>query len=138
MNVKRFAIACVVVYLVNQVLGFLVHGLWLDPVYQAHAGVFRTPEEIQGLYWVMLVTSAVFTVGFCYIFVRGYENRGVMEGIRYGALIGIFFSVPQAYDSYAVYPIQYALALKWFLSGVAMCIVYGIVVALIYREPQTA
>jgi len=51
------------------------------------------------------------------------EGKGLAEGARYGVIIGLFFGISQAYDSYVIYPIPYSLALKWFLSGLAYCVV---------------
>ena len=58
------------------------------------------------------------------------------EGARYGAIIGLFFGISQSYDSYVIYPIPYSLALKWFLSGLAVCVVLGIVAAAVYKPAK--
>lgn len=134
MNWKRLLIAFVVIYVVAQALGFLVHSIWLAPVYGSLAEVWRPEAELLSKQWIMLVTSAVFCFFFCYIFAKGYEDKGWQEGLRFGAVIGIFVGVPAAYDPYAIYPIPYSLALKWFLSGFALCLVLGVLAALIYRR----
>jgi len=136
MNIKRFLLAFVAVYVVYQVLGFLIHGMWLDPVYQSIADVFRPRAQMDSMMWVMFVTSAVLVLMFCYIFTRGYEGRGVGEGARYGLYMGLFFSVAQAFDSYVIYPLPYHLVLKWFLSGMVVFIVMGIVLALVYKPAE--
>ena len=74
---------------------------------------------------------------FCFIFTIGYRNRGVGEGIRYGIYMGLFFAVMQAFDPWVIYPLPLGLALNWFLSSMAMFIVMGIILALIYK-PKTA
>jgi len=35
-----------------------------------------------------------------------------------------------------IYPIPYSLALKWFLSGLAVCVVLGIVAAAVYKPAK--
>lgn len=134
MNTKRFALSCLAVYVVYQILGYLIHQVWLAPTYQQLAHIWRPESELSSKMWIMFVTSAVWTVMFVYIFVKGYEARGLMEGVRYGAIIGIFFAIPQAYDNYAILPIPYSLALRWFLSGLAGSLVLGVIVAAIYRR----
>jgi hypothetical protein len=42
----------------------------------------------------------------------------------------------QAYNIYAMFPIPYDLALKWFLAGLAGCVLLGIVAAGIYRPAR--
>ncbi len=133
MNVKRFAAACVAVYVVHQVCEFLVHVVWLGGTYKDLAHVWRPEDELMSLYWVMYVSNIFYAVVFCFIFVRGYENRGIAEGVRYGALVGLLMSIPMAFASYSIYPIPFSLAVKWLLSGIAIAIVEGIVVASIYR-----
>lgn len=69
-------------YVVYQLCGFLIHGLWLEPVYQEYADVFGAEEKMDALTWVLLVTSAVLTSMFCYIFSRGHENCGTASTRR--------------------------------------------------------
>lgn len=134
MNWKRVLIAFVAVYVVYQVLALLVHRIWLEATYLALADVWRPQDELLSKQWIMFVTSAVFCFFFCYIFARGYEGKGWQEGARYGAIIGLFYSIPVAYDAYVIYPIPYRLALHWFLSGFAICVVVGVVAALVYKR----
>jgi len=132
----KLLIASVAVYVVMQVCNFLVHGLWLAPTYASLPDVWRPQAEMQSKMWIMFVTGAFFSFFFCYVFARGYEGKGLAEGARYGAIIGLFFGISQAYDSYVIYPIPYSLALKWFLSGLAVCVVLGIVAAAVYRPAK--
>jgi hypothetical protein len=136
MNVKRFWLACLAAYVVLQILGFLIHQLWLGSTYMALSEVWRPQAEMMSKMWVMYITAAVWTICFCYIFVRGYENKGIMEGLRYGVIIGLFYSLVQSYDSYVIYPIPYSLALQWFLSGLVVSIILGVIVALIYKPAE--
>ena len=134
MNTKRFWMAFVAAYLVYQVLGFLIHVVWLDSDYQELAAIFRPKEQMDQMMWITFITSAVMTLMFCYIFTRGYENRGIGEGVRYGLYMGLFFMTMQAYDSYVFYPLPYHLALKWFVAGMLVFIAMGSVVSLVYKN----
>ena len=133
MNWKRFWIGFLVVYVAYQVLGILTHEVWLGETYGSLAEVWRPETELVAKRWIFFVTSAVFTFFFCYIFVQGCERKGWAEGARYGAIIGLFYAIPQAYESYALLPIPYSLALKWFLSGLVGSIILGVVFAAVYR-----
>jgi len=133
MNTKKFWLAFVATYVVYQVFGFLTHQVWLLPVYQEIAEVFRPKEQMDSMAWIFFVTSAIVVWVFCFVFTRGYEGRGVGEGVRYGLLMGLFLMVIQAWDSFVIYPLPYHLILKWFVSGMVMFIVMGITVAMIYK-----
>ncbi|HLT90999.1 MAG TPA: hypothetical protein VKZ85_08655 [Woeseiaceae bacterium] len=138
---KTFWVAFVVVYVVLQVIGFLVHAVWLDDTYAAlHGTVFRSEEEFSGMMWMMFVSSIVLVFLFCYIFTRGYEGRGIGEGIRYGLLLGVFFSVPMSLDAYVAYPLPLDLVITWFVTGLVNFVIGGILLSLIYKPtaPATA
>ena len=136
MNTKRFWMAFVAAYVVNQVLGFLIHGIWLDPVYQGMQDVFRPQEQMQPMMGILMFTAAVATLMFCFVFTRGYENRGIGEGVRYGLYMGIFLSIVTSIDPHVIYPVPLDLTIKWFISSVVTFVVMGVVVALIYKPPE--
>ena len=122
-----------VLYVLAQVLGYLMHQVWLTPVYDELAAVFRPKAEMDQMMWIFFATSAVWVLVFTYIFVRGREGKGIMEGVRYGALMGLFYNLTIAYDSYVIYPLPSSLALKWFLGGIAISIILGVVASLVYK-----
>lgn len=133
---KKLLIAFVAVYVVGQVLNYLIHQVWLAPIYASLAALWRPEAEMMSKMWIMFVTAAFFSFFFCYVFARGYEGKGLAEGARYGAIIGLFFGISNAYDQYVVYPIPYGLAMKWFLSTLAFCVVIGIVAAALYKPAK--
>jgi len=91
---------------------------------------------MQSKIWIIFVTDAFWSFFFCYIFAQGYEGKVLVEGARYGAIIGLFFAMSQFYNIYVIFPIPCSLTLKWFLSGLAASVVLGIVVAAIYRPAE--
>ncbi len=131
MNIKRWLIASIVVYIVMGLTEYIVHGIILMGTYEATASVWRPMEEIKG--WIGFVTGAIFSLIFVYIFIKGYEGKGIMEGARYGLWIGLMFTIPNAYGFYSVLPIPYSLALMWWIFGTVQIVIYGIVAAAIYR-----
>jgi hypothetical protein len=130
---KRFWMAFAACYVVGQGLSFAINGVLLAPSYEALAHVWRPEADMQAKMWIFFVTSFIGIFLFCYIFTKGYENKGLMEGLRYGALIGLFVTIPMAYDSYVIYPLPYTMALKWFLTGMVFWVALGAVLALVYK-----
>ena len=53
------------------------------------------------------------TVFFSSYLFQGYENKGIMENIRYGFYVGMIVSSGFAFGSYASFPIPHMLALHW-------------------------
>jgi hypothetical protein len=87
--------------------------------------------------WIMWVMYLVWAFFFTFIFVKGYENKGILEGVKFGIYIGLFYSLASAYGSYAVYPIPYSLAFQWFVFGLVQAVIFGIAVAIIYKPKPT-
>jgi hypothetical protein len=133
MNVKRFVYASTLVFLLGQVLGYLIHGILLAPAYQATEKLWRPQAEVVSNMWIMWVTGLITSVLFTYIFVKGYEGKGVKEGLRFGFLIGVFMTLPAAYDTYAMMPIPYSMALGSFLYGTIGWMFMGALAATVYR-----
>jgi hypothetical protein len=133
MNVKRFVLGCVAVYVVYQCLGFLIHQVFLGETYASLASVWRPEAEMMSKIWIMYLTSAVWTVLFCYIFTRGYAGKGAIEGARYGLVMGLFLGLPFSYDSFVIYPITLGLAHSWFVVSIVSSVICGLVFALIYK-----
>jgi hypothetical protein len=135
---KTFWIGYVVVFVVAQVIGFLVHGMWLTSTYEALAAVFRPEAEMNSMMWLMMLGGALYLFLFCLIFTKGYEGKGIGEGIRYGLLMGLFLSIPSAVDQFVVYPVTAELAVIWFVTGVVTFAILGAVFAAIYKPGSSA
>lgn len=134
MSLKRFFGACILVFIVFQILDFLIHGILLSQDYQALMHIWR--PEMMSKMWIMYVTSLIFSFLFVYIFSKGYEGKGVKEGLRYGFLIGFLINVVGMFNQYVVYPLPLSLAVKWFVYGTVEIVIAGIVLSLVYK-PKT-
>lgn len=123
-----------VVFILLVVLGMVIHGVLLSPIYSTMEGMVRPQAEMK--MWIIFVVDAVIAYFFTLIFSKGYENKGIAEGVRYGLYIGLMFGISMAYGSYASMPIPYSLALQWFLYTIAQYIVCGIALAMVFK-PKT-
>jgi hypothetical protein len=130
---KRFWMAFVACYLTGFVINGLVHGVWLDPTYKALASIFRPEGEMNSMMWLNFASSAIAVFAFCYIFTKGYEAKGVMEGVRYGGLVALLVAIPGSMMALWVYPVPADLAIKWGVAGVAYWLALGAVVSAIYK-----
>lgn len=131
MNTKRFIIASIVIFIVYEILDLIEHGLILGSTYMSITGTWRT--DMNPVMWIMYITALAFSFLFVYIFTKGYEGRGIAEGIRYGLLIGLLMVGTGIFNQYVVYPIPLTLILQWFIYGMIRFIIYGIIAAAIYK-----
>jgi hypothetical protein len=131
MNWSKFFISFIVIYVVGGILNYLIHNVLLMDTYMALASMWR--PDMQRLRWLQFVTPLFWCFFFIYIFVRGYQGRGLMEGVRFGLIIWGFTSIPMTYGQYMVYPLPYSLVWKWLGADLVSLLVSGILVALIYK-----
>ncbi|HUI64995.1 MAG TPA: hypothetical protein VL126_09130 [Bacteroidota bacterium] len=134
---KKFWMAFIAVFVAAEILNFLVYGLMLGPSFKSLQSLWR--PDADSLMWIYHVITLVGSFFFTYIFSKGYEGKGIMEGIRYGLYIGIWLSIGEAYGTYAMVAVPYGLTLEWFLLGIVRYILMGIVVSLVYgSKPKAA
>jgi hypothetical protein len=133
MNTKKWVITSLVVFVAAQILEFIIHYLILGSAYQATSHLWRPEEEMNQMMWLMWLTGLVWAFLFVYIFAKGYEGRGIMEGVRFGLIIGVFYSLPMSLGNYVTVPIPFNLALNWFIFGMIEITILGILAALLYK-----
>ena len=131
MNVKKLLLASLAVFVTIQVLDFVIHNILLSADYEALMSVWR-PDMMDKM-WIMYVTGIVFSLLFVYIFTKGHEGKGVMEGVKYGFIIGLVVYFVGSFNQFIVYPITYALTWKWIIYGMVELMIAGAITALIYK-----
>lgn len=125
-----------VVFILLIILDMIIHGVLLSPIYSTMEGMMRPQAEMKS--WIIFVVDAVVAYFFTLIFSKGYENKGVAEGVRYGLYIGLMFGISMGYGSYASMPIPYSLALQWFLYTIAEFILCGIALSIVFKPKAAA
>ncbi|HKI77419.1 MAG TPA: hypothetical protein VKA26_02640 [Ignavibacteriaceae bacterium] len=135
---KKVWTGFIVVFIVYFLLDWLINGVLLQSSYMAEevAKLMRPEAEIQ--MWIIIVCDLFYAFFFTLIFSKGFENKGIMEGARYGLYVGLMVSLPMAYGTYAVMPVPYSLAMQWFLYGLAVNIICGVVLTFIFKTKAAA
>jgi hypothetical protein len=135
---KKIWISFIAVYIFIELADFLIHGVLLSSTYQSlmtlAPGLYR-PEGEQKL-WILFVIALFFAFFFVFIFSKGYQGKGIAEGLRYGLYIAMLTSLPAAYAEYAMHPLPYSMALTWFCTDTIKLLVAGIIVAMIFGGKQ--
>jgi len=129
---KKVLIGFGVVFVLAFLLDYVVNMYLMMPDYEATKQLWRAPEEMK--MGVIIVCQLFFAFFFTLIFSKGYEGKGIPEGVRYGVYVALMMVVPSAYMTYATMPVHYALSLKWFLTGLAQDMIYGIALALVFGK----
>jgi hypothetical protein len=134
---KKLWLGFIAVFITAEILGFIVDWVLLRSTYESLNNLWR--PDMNSLMWIYHVIMLVGAFFFTFIFSKGYEGKGVAEGVRYGLYIGIWMSIGMAYGTYAMIAIPYSLALQWFIYGVIEYVIMGIVVSLVFgRKPKPA
>jgi hypothetical protein len=136
MEPKKLIAAIVVGYVLLMGLGYVIHEVWLMPVYQQYSTLWRLEETMRHKMWINWLGQLLFTVVFAWIYTRGVEDKPwVGQGIRYGIVMTLLAVVPAVCTEYVVYPIPYTLAVQWMAAGAVQLIVLGLVVAFFCKSP---
>lgn len=135
MNYKRFILTVVVVFILANVAGFLIHAYLLRPDYMSIARLYR-PEGGEKLLWMNIAYFA-FAVGATWIYAKGLEasRPWLGQGLRFGIAIWLVLAVPSFMIAYAVQPVPMSLMLKQVGYELVDKLLIGVVIAAIYRKP---
>ena len=127
---KKVLLGWVAAFVTLMVLDFVIHGVLLASTYESLASLWR--PDMNDKMWIMWVVSLIGSFFFAFIFSKGYENKGIAEGLRYGLYIGIWIGSGFAYGTYAMIAIPYSLALQWFIYSIIEFVIAGAVLALVF------
>jgi drug/metabolite transporter (DMT)-like permease len=119
---------------------FVVHGALLGADYTALQGkLFRTPEDSQQYFPLMLLAHVLLAGAFVWIYARGREpgKPWLGQGVRFGVAVALLTVVPTYMIYFVVQPTPPALAVKQALFDGALIVLLGIIVAWWYRAEAT-
>jgi hypothetical protein len=132
MDVKRYFLSSMAVFVTTMVLDIVTHRVILSRAYEATKSVWR--QDAAALPIASIVPVAITVAfAFTYMFVKSSGASGIFAGIRFGGIAGIFISLPMSYMFYVMLPIPLSLALQWLIYGLIQTILMGITAALVYR-----
>lgn len=132
---KKFLVSVVVIFVLSMGLGFLVHGVLLNPAYTQLQGLlFRTPQDAEAYFPYMLLAHVLISFGFVWIYQRGKEDKPFLgQGIRYGLAVAVLMTIPMYLIYYAVQPMPPALVYKQIVFDTLGVLLMGIVVSWLNR-----
>lgn len=133
-NKPKFLLTVLATFVFIFLFSWLYHGQLLMGVYEQHAHVWRPMEEMQNFMAFCLAQKILIALFSVWLFIGGYEGKGLGEGLRFGLVLGLLIGVLH-FGGYIFLPISLDLALLWLLGGVLEGIGIGLIAALLYRAP---
>jgi hypothetical protein len=119
--------------------GYLLHDILLMPEYQATASLWRAPAAINHHMWAVVLANAIFVIGAVLLYIKGVEQKSrIGQGIRFGILLALVTTVFGSLTSWATMPMPHQLAVHWILGEGVLCILLGLVIAIIAQPKSTA
>lgn len=137
MNIKRLILAILAGWVVIFATDFLVHHLWLGPLYEATKPLWRPEAEMNSRMCWMFFAQFLIVATFVLVWAKGFAGRTIGAAVVFGLLMGVFQQT-WAMISFVVMPLPAELAIKWFLSGLVQAMLLGIVTSLVYKPASSS
>jgi hypothetical protein len=134
---RKFLIGWLILFVCWFAGSFVVHGVLLHADYMTLTGkLFRTPEDSQKYFPLMIVAHAMMSGALVWIYARGREaaKPWLGQGVRFGIAIALLAIVPIYLIYFAVQPTPEALLVKQIVFDGVLVILLGVIVAWWYRR----
>jgi hypothetical protein len=134
MNYGRLVAAALAGTVVDAIYGFLVYGMLLAGEFGRYPSVYRPSDAPPVFLLCMCGGIFVAMLAAVAIYAKGIESTGgAAEGMRFGALMGVFIGVLFASISYGTMNIGRKLAAMMAVAGVVEWVLVGTVIGAVYR-----
>lgn len=127
-------IGSIAVFVFFFVYEWVFHELIMNSWYQEALHLFRPAGQMAAFMPWMVAGFLVMAFGFCLVFLKGYEGKGIGEGVRYGIYVAVAFGVSVYMINYAVFPHPPQWVLAWILGFIIMLMAGGGLFAAIYKK----
>lgn len=133
MNFKKMIICTFVVFLAVIFSDFIIHGIILKNLYVETGSLWRPESEMPAYMGHMFLGQFIASFFFSLIFAQGYRNTGMMEGVRYGLILG-GLEMGRNFIMHSVAPYPVSLTLSWIVFGFVQFVFLGIIASLVYGK----
>jgi hypothetical protein len=131
MNIKRYLLSVFVVFIVYEVLSYVINSLLLSDCYKELAQVWR--KDMMQLMWLMYLVDLLFSFFFVLIYSRWSKKFTIGSGILFGLLTGLMMNTTNVIFQWIIYPITNHLMVLWVVFGLFQFLICGMVMGKIYR-----
>jgi len=107
---------------------------WMKKEFEKYPAVYRSHESIMSVMPAGMAAMFVSIAALAVIYAMGYQGgAGVMEGARFGALIGVFAMGAFTVHNFVNLNIGWKLTVQQSVAYFVEWVVVGVVIGLIYR-----
>jgi hypothetical protein len=132
---KKFLISWVILFVCWMAGSFLVHAVLLNADYMALRNLFRSPEDSQTFFPLMVVAHVFLSGALVWIYSRGVEPKPwLAQGLRFGLAVAFLTVIPTYIIYYVVQPMPGATVVKQLIFDGVLTVLLGVVVAFLYRS----
>ena len=132
MSWKRISLSAFLVLVTKAAVGVIFFGLVFTDVHEGAATAFRAEgTENHG---IAMVGYVAWSLAFSFVFARGFENRGWLEGVRFGLIVWLLYFVPMTLGIYGYFVVGPEWTFFALISGLAESLACGSVAALVFRN----
>src|SRR5207248_1027564 len=134
MNLQRMAAAAVLAWIVALAYSFVVYGNLMASEFARYPGVFRSAHQTAANVPFLLVGSLIAMVVAVHMYGKGYEGgSGLVEGARFGALLGVYAVGAAWVGEYVSLNIGGRLALYGAIAAFVESVIVGAIIGVIYK-----
>ena len=133
---KKYLIGWLLLFVAWMAGSFVVHGALLSADYTALQGkLFRTPQESQPYFPLMLLAHVLLAGAFVWIYARGREagKPWLGQGLRFGVAVALLTVIPTYMIYFVVQPTPGVLAVKQMVFDGVLIVLLGMIAAWWYR-----
>ena len=130
MNVKKYIIAGIVVFIIFQLSGFVIHNIMLQDTYQKLHNLWR--PDMMAYMWIMYITSLIVSFIFTYLYIKMDKKGGLIQGLIFGTIVGLFMNVG-IFNQFAIYPLPFYLVVQWFIYEMISYVICGAIISFVYK-----
>jgi hypothetical protein len=136
---KKLIMAWIVLFVAWFIGSFVVHGVLLKSDYMQLGSLFRTEEDSQKYFPLMILAHIMLSGAFVWIYARGVEAKPwVAQGVRFAVAVALLTIVPTYIIYYVVQPMPGAVVVKQIIFDGILMVILGVIVAWLYRnEPAS-
>ena len=134
----KLIISTLVVGVVLFLLGWLTYGALFAAFFKQYYGhIYRSETDMK--IWAFAIANFAQAFFMYLIYSKGYQGGAPLnEGLRFGLLIGLFWTIPYMAFTWGGMPVAYKGVLVDGLIGFVMTLIAGILTAMIHGKKDAA
>ncbi|MCB0349967.1 MAG: hypothetical protein KDD38_02215 [Bdellovibrionales bacterium] len=114
MGNKRFWFSVAAVWAVMFVTDWILHGMWMGPLYQTTPELWKSQESVKGAIWAAWLGNAIFATAFVWIYSKGISQDSVWsQAFRYAIAILLVSKVPTLLGQWTYFAFPNEMIWKW-------------------------